>query len=305
MKKFIMVMAAAVAVAGLEGKVAAWPSAPEDYALKKVIEVQGRQGVACDGVYYYISGSGALYKYALDGTLVASNPKPFEGLELPANHIGDIDVYDGKLYAGIETFRDGAGCNIQVAVYDASTLKYDYSIPWLSASGQKEVCGLAVDRVRGRVWMADWVQGSDLYCYDLKTRRYIGKEHLRPAPRLQQGIYCLDDGRMLISCDDGDADYGQADRIYFCNLHGRDIPLQQCGLPVSADVEVFRDMTDFRKPGEIEGLTQNPETGELIVLSNRGARIELGMPVGFYDGYDREIHEIYIYSPIIKRLISK
>ena len=30
-------------------------------------------------------------------------------------------------------------------------------------------------------------------------------------------------------------------------------------------------------------------------LLNRGARIIKGMPSGFYDGYDKEIHELYIF----------
>ena len=55
-------------------------------------------------------------------------------------------------------------------------------------------------------------------------------------------------------------------------------------------------MTDFRRTGEIEGLTYDPGKKELTVLANRGARIILGMPRGFYEGYDREIHELYVYS---------
>ena len=50
--------------------------------------------------------------------------------------------------------------------------------------------------------------------------------------------------------------------------------------------------------GEIVGLDFNKETNELIVLANRGQRIVLGMPKDFYPGYDREIHEVYVYSII-------
>jgi hypothetical protein len=57
-------------------------------------------------------------------------------------------------------------------------------------------------------------------------------------------------------------------------------------------------MDSFRRAGEIEGLCINPLDGRLIVLSNRGARIVLGMPRGFYDGYDHEIHELYIFDKI-------
>lgn len=120
-----------------------------------------------------------LYKYDKQGRLVARNGQPFEGLPLAANHIGDIDVWNGEIYAGIETFDDGKGENIQVAVYDAGDLTWKRSIDWEPASGQVEVCGLAVDRDRNMVWMADWVDGRYLYGYDLATGKYVRKVHLR------------------------------------------------------------------------------------------------------------------------------
>lgn len=263
------------------------------WSLEKVVEVEGRQGIASDGEYYYVSGSTALYKYSMDGQLLMTAPDPFKGLDLPANHIGDIDVYDGEIYAGIETFMDGVGKNIQVAVYDARTLTWKRSIPWNPASGQVEVCGLAVDAEHGRVWMADWVQGTHLYCYDLKSGNYVGKVAMEPAPGLQQGIL-YHDGCIIISSDDGDAEKDLPDNLYICDIYeaGKE------GLPESAPVRLYRSMSDFRRTGEIEGLSMNPETGELIVLANRGARIILGMPRGFYPGYEREIHELYVYSRI-------
>jgi len=169
-------------------------------------------------------------------------------------------------------------------VYDASSLEYKYSIPWNAESGQVEVCGLAVDPENNRVWMADWVQGHELYCYDLNSYEYIGKTTLDPAPGLQQGILCYGD-KILISSDDGDAENLLPDHIYEItpNVGGE------------STVTLFRVMDDFIRAGEIEGLTVNPNTGEFIVLSNRGSRIVLGMVKGFYEGYDREIHELYIY----------
>lgn len=254
-----------------------------DFSLDHVIEVEGRQGVATDGDFYYISGSTALYKYDMKGNLVAKNENPFKDLQLECNHIGDIDEYDGEIYAGCEYFLDGVGKNIQTAIYDAKTLEYKRSIPWVPESGQVECCGLAVDRDRHEVWMADWVQGSELYCYDLKTGNYLRNLTLSPAPRLQQGIYCVE-GQMLISCDDGDAEKGEPDNIYKADLK-------------TGEVTLYRSMDDFILTGEIEGLTMNQKNGDLIVMSNRGARIILGMPKGFYPGYDREIHDIYIYTP--------
>jgi len=92
------------------------------YELVKVIEVDGRQGVATDGERYYVSGSKALFAYDKQGKLLVENREPFEKLAKKANHIGDISVHDGELYAGIEWFDDGRGTNIQIAVYDAKTL---------------------------------------------------------------------------------------------------------------------------------------------------------------------------------------
>lgn len=89
---------------------------------------------------------------------------------------------------------------------------------------------------------------------------------------------------MLVSCDDGDAEKGEPDNLYKVDLE-------------TGEVTLFRTMDDFILTGEIEGLTMNPKNGNLIVMSNRGARIILGMPKGFYPGYDREIHNIYIYTP--------
>lgn len=258
------------------------------YRLSRVIPVEGRQGVAADSNYYYVSGSTALYKYTKQGELVAVNERPFEGLPLPANHIGDIDVWRGEIYAGIETFCDGVGEHIQIAVYDAATLRWKRSIAWEPSSGQVEVCGLAVDRDNARVWMADWVDGRYLYEYDLRTGAYLRRVHLRPVPQWQQGIFMLG-GRMLLSADDGDADLDEADNLYVADLRGA---------TTCATVLPFREMGDFRRAGEIEGLTIDPATGELVVLSNRGSRIVLGMVRGFYPGYDREVHELYIYERV-------
>jgi hypothetical protein len=56
--------------------------------------------------------------------------------------------------------------------------------------------------------------------------------------------------------------------------------------------------TEVKRQGEIEGSAVDPKTGELLVLFNRGTRIVLGMPKGFYPGYDREISEVYRYKMI-------
>lgn len=285
------------------------------YRLKRVIPVEGRQGIAIDSNYYYVSDTRALYKYTKDGRLVMSNKQPFHHPER-ANHFGDIDIYNGEIYTGNEKFEFGQGHNISIDVYDAATLKWKRSITWEPASGQVECSGLAVDGLRGLVWMSDWVDSRYVYCYSLETGQYYNKMQLRPCPYWTQGI-CIVDGKMLISADDGDASFGIADNIYVVNIGNVPFaglkqgvqttvvdgkPVRKTG-PVPAGaitgrVSLFREMTDFRRAGEIEGLSVDPSNGDLVVLNNRGNEILLGMPIGPYkdEGYTHEIHELYIYE---------
>ncbi len=258
---------------------------PKTYELLRVLEVAGRQGIATDGKRYYVSGSTALYIYSKDGQLLHSNETPFAQLEKPANHIGDISVHDGKLIAGIEWFEDGRGRDIQIAIYDTETLTYQRSIQWEPNSGQVEVSALAVDPKNGLVWMTDWVNGSYVYRYDQANSSYEGKLHLRPVPQWQQGI-AVYDGSLYITADDGDAEQREVDNLWKIRLD-----------QTTTAAYVHHEMAfhSFRDVGEIEGIAFDVQAGEMLVLSNRGKRIVLGMPKGFYPGYDRELHEVYVY----------
>ena len=260
-------------------------SAQAGWVLSRVIEVAGRQGVATDGEHYYVSGSRALYVYARDGSLLRKNETPFAALEKKANHIGDISTHDGELYAGIEWFEDGRGTNIQIAIYDAKTLAYVRSLDWAPESGQVEVSAVAVDARAGSIWLTDWVDGRYVYRYDLATGLYAGKLHLRPVPQWQQGIAARA-GSLYLTADDGNAEDGEHDNLW---------RVPATGGASAAYATHVRAFDDFRRPGEIEGLDFDPASGEMLVLANRGKRIVLGMPKGLYPGYDREIHEVYVY----------
>ena len=137
-----------------------------DYQLLHVIEVDGRQGVATDGESYFVSGNTSLYRYSKSGELLLKNDNALADLPRAANHIDDISVYDGEIYAGIEWFEDGQGTDIQIAIYDALTLHYKRSIPWKPESGQVEVSGVAIDPANNSIWLSDWVNGRYLYRYD-------------------------------------------------------------------------------------------------------------------------------------------
>jgi len=260
------------------------------YRLAKIIQVPGRQGVATDGTYYYVSCSKALYKCDKSGKVLLANKEPFKTFpkEAVCNHIGDIDYYNGELYIGAEEFKKGRGFNIQIAIYDAGTLEYKRSIPFDEKSGQIEVCAMTVDPIRKIAWMADWCNGRYLYQYDLTTGTYIGKLHLQPVPQYQQGVYYYN-GYLFITADDGDAEYCEPDHLYRVKAD----PSATCGL-----VELEKTFNEFTRAGEIEGLCVDPKTGQFLVLFNRGTRVAMGKPVGFYTGYEKEIHELYIYDLI-------
>ena len=256
------------------------------YELLRVIEVEGRQGVATDGTNYFVSGNTSLFIYSKSGELVGKNETALDDLPHPGNHIGDICVFNGELYAGVEWFEDGQGKDIQVAVYDARTLLYLRSIPWEPASGQVEVSGVAIDAGDNSIWLTDWVNGRYIYRYDLDTGAYSGRLHLRAPPQWQQGV-AYQDGFLYLTADDGDAEDEEVDNLWRVPAGVRD---------TAAYVTHEKAFHEFRKVGEIEGITFDDGAGEMIVLANRGKRIVLGMPKGLYPGYDREIHELYVYG---------
>lgn len=288
-----------------------------EYRLKKVIPVAGRQGIAIDKDYYYVSDTRALYKYDKQGNLVMKNDQPFKHPEL-ANHFGDIDIFNGEIYTGNEKFEFGQGHNISIDVYDAKTLKWKRTIPWVAESGQVECSGLAIDREKNMVWMSDWVDSRYVYCYSLETGMYYTKMQCRPTPYWCQGIF-IADGKMLFAADDGESTFGIPDNVYVADISNVPYTGLKDGVQVSVEdfkavkkpgkvaagamagrVSLFREMSDFRRAGEIEGLSVDPTNDDLVVLNNRGNQILLGMPIGPFteEGYTKEIHELYVYEKI-------
>ena len=259
------------------------------YALTSSVEVMGRQGVCAEGGNYWVSGSASLTKYDKDWNLVLINDDPFKGYDLEVNHIADIDIYENELYIGAEYFMDGIGKNIQIAVYDGDTLELKRTFPFEAESGQLECSGIAVDPDTKSVWMCSWVgeeSGRYLYRYDLETGAYLGKVHMQMPPQWLQGVAYYD-GCLYMTADDGTADDNEPDHLYRAKI------TDGC---TCCTVTLERTFDDVTKQGEIEGLTFDKEANSLLLLYNRGARIVLGMPKDFYDGYDREISEVFIYN---------
>ena len=257
------------------------------YSLSSVHQVNGRQGVCVEGDCYWVSGSTTLTKYDRNWNVIAENTDPFKGYEFEVNHIGDIDVYHNELYLGVEHFMDGVGKNIQVAVYDGDTLELKRVFPFRADTGQLECSGIAVDPDAGIVYMTSWIDdesSSYLYMYELETGDYKGRLKMDPAPKWLQGV-AYHNGSLYVTSDDGDADQEKPDHMYRIHVSGD-----------HSSVTLERTFDDVTMQGEIEGLTFDPEREQFLLLYNRGARIILGMPKGFYDGYTEEIHEVYVYN---------
>jgi hypothetical protein len=259
-----------------------------EYTRIDSFEVKGRQGVASDGDYYYVSGSKALYKYDKNGKLLLANETPFEGYPIAANHIGGIDVFNNEIFVSAENFMDGVGKDIQIAIHDADTLKLKRTFSFEPSSGQQEVSGICVDTDKRTVWMVSWVgeeSGRYIYEYSLDTGKYLRKVHLQPVPQWIQGIHYWK-GKLFVTADDGTADLDEPDNLYRVDVTDKSYA------PVIRETA----FVDVKRQGEIEAGGVDPKTGELLVLFNRGSRIVLGMVKGFYPGYDREISEVYRYK---------
>ena len=256
--------------------------------LTKTVEVDGRQGVATENGWYWISGSTTLSKYDSEWNCLKVNDAPFDkGYKLEVNHIGDIDVYGNEVYCGVELFKDGVASNIQIAIYDGDTLELKRTFNFEKESGQDECSGICVNPDTRVVTMCAWTDtGNHIYSYNLDTGEYLGKVRLSPSPKWIQGI-AYHDGMYYLTADDGDADKNDPDHVYCFELIDG---------ALEANVKLARTIDDVRRQGEIEGLSFDKSSDEMLVLYNRGARIVQGMPVGFYDGYDHEIHEVYSYG---------
>ena len=150
------------------------------------------QGVTTDGHSWYFSWQGGLSRTLDDFTPVAVATLPPQLDDTPsfspdgknhvgATHIGDIDYYDGLIYAPAEDGGQGAGPlelndpeyqAPHVALYDAKTLVYtgiSYRVP--VETNSDGVPWVAVDGRRRSIYTAEWQMPHDrLNVFDMHMR---------------------------------------------------------------------------------------------------------------------------------------
>ena len=263
----------------------------DGYEGRSVMEVEGRQGIAYDGKYRYVSGTDSLIRYTWNWAVVNRAEDPLKGYPEEVNHLGDVTYYDGSIYAAAEYFDEGKVKNMQIGIYDKETLELTGSYEIDKSSGQTECSGVAADPDNGFIWVCSWSSGESgeyLYRYSLEDGKYLGKMKLDKPPVNIQGVAYFKEG-IYLTADDGDCEKDQPDHMYLVT------PDEDYANAAVTEEKDFTEVLDF---GEIEGFTFMPKKKKLLVLQNRGAKIENGVPVGFYDDYEREFSEVYTYGVI-------
>jgi hypothetical protein len=150
--------------------------------------LQRGQGVATDGQSWYFSGTLSLEKTDLQFNTQTSNSLAIPltlALTLGSNHIGDIDVYNGTLYAPIE---DGSAYqNPRLVQYGAQNLSAGtvFTIP--QALQTKGVPWVAVDAPRGFLYFAEWDPTTQLNLFSLSTVTYLRSLTLTPPAGVALG----------------------------------------------------------------------------------------------------------------------
>lgn len=146
------------------------------------------QGMASDGGRMFFSWNFGLHSMDLDmGIGLEDNLTgiPRDLTSAGSNHIGDIDYFDGKIYAPIE---DGPGyLNPTLVLYDADTLqagperfrleeeKLTKGVPWV-----------AIDEERGVAYTAEWNDTTLLNVHRLSDFAITSTIQLdKPVPRIQ------------------------------------------------------------------------------------------------------------------------
>ena len=263
------------------------------YEAVKRAAVKGRQGIACDENYYYVSDVNALIKYDRDWNEVKVNDNPFEDYDAKVDRIGDIDVYDGEIYLCTELFTAGIGKNIQIMVHDAENLELKRRLSFKEGTGQTEVSGICVNPEAGTVILCsrgDKDSGRYLYIYDLDTGKYLRKVHLQMAPQWINGI-AYHDGYVYLSSDDGTADE-TAENCEYDHIYRTKIVKHQSYCKVTEEM-TFETPS---RPGEISGIAFDEKENRFLILHNHGAKIDNGKIKGLYEGYEKEKHDVYIYD---------
>jgi len=161
---------------------------------------------------------------------------PPEIARLGGNHIGDIDYWNGKLYAPIE---DGTEyLHPHLVLYDPATFMPTTIHPLADVPLTDGVPWVAVDGPRGNIYVAVWDPTPEIFVLDLTTLQYEGSIPLRTTLGRIQGAKVFE-GSLYASTDNDAKD------IFKINLDtGTVIPLFAFHQPFEEEGLVFLPRPD-------------------------------------------------------------
>ena len=253
-----------------------------EYVLTSRKEVIGRQGIAYNDDVFYVSSNSTLTSYNKNWQIINGTETALDKIDLDVNHIGDIEVYNDEIYAGVEYFSGRVIKNPLIAVYDIHTFKLNRIYNIDPSSGQTEISGVTIDPKTNSIWASSWIDGESskyLYRYSLDTGKYLAKYELKNPPLCVQGISYFD-GYIYLTADDS---YDKADHIYRVKP---DINKKVF------DVELEKTLDGLNFVAELEGLTFDTRNRRLLLISNIDSQL---LSSSSYPN-NIEMHEVFIYN---------
>ncbi len=162
-----------------------WAELAQKETFGATVAIYRGQGCASDGAHWYFSGAvltGTVEKTAPDFTSQGNVSIPLtQYLTDKSDHIGDIDVWNGHVYAPLEDGKNGYK-NPRVALIDTATMQFGAvtAVPWaLQTAG---VPWVAVDAPRGYLYMAEWGSTTQLNRFRLTDLTYVDSLPLQLPP---------------------------------------------------------------------------------------------------------------------------
>ena len=196
------------------------------------------QGLTTDGSAWFFSWRLGLERTDFDYAVELSKTTviPPEIARLGGNHIGDIDYWNGKLYAPIE---DGTEyLHPHLVLYDPATFMPTTIHPLADVPLTDGVPWVAVDGPRGNIYVAVWDPTPEIFVLDLTTLQYEGSIPLRTTLGRIQGAKVFE-GSLYASTDNDAKD------IFKINLDtGTVIPLFAFHQPFEEEGLVFLPRPD-------------------------------------------------------------
>ncbi len=197
------------------------------------------QGVTTDGSSWFFSWKLGLEKTDLDYVTqlsVTTTAIPPDLAVLGDNHIGDIDFWNGMIYAPIE---DGPSYrHPHIVLFDPATLMAGQEHALSDTPLTKGVPWVSVDAARGHAYVAEWDPTPQIFVLDLTTLAFQGAIPLHRTIGRIQGTKVFE-GSLYAASDDDAKD------IYKINLDtGTVIPLFAFHQPFEQEGLVFLDRPD-------------------------------------------------------------